>query len=236
MPLFTKDGRHVLFVHIPKTGGTSMERHLIKAGWSMSHHDGKVGRGRPNYVRQCSPQHMHAAVLRTILRVDRLDAVFTVVRDPVARFRSEFVHRGRGLTLGADDVEAWATKAFAQFEKDPFVYDNHIRPQVEFLIGGSRVYRLEDGFDAAVRDLNERYDLGLPEQVARVRSSEKSRGRSSKDVEVSESLERRLTEFYARDFQRFGYREMGKVSQTPSLVSRVAGRASRDLARLAERW
>ncbi|MCK9795020.1 sulfotransferase family protein [Isoptericola sp. 4D.3] len=237
MPVFTKDERNVLFIHVPKTGGSAVEKHFVADGWEMSYHDGRMPKGYPNYLRRCTPQHMHGALLKEIFRLRRFDAVFAVVRDPVARFRSEYVMRHKQeLTTNADAVEAWAEERFEKFASNPYVHDNHIRPQVEFLVKQAHVYRLEDGLDAAVADLNARHDLGLPSEVARVRTSERTRGISSKDVEVSASLEARLEEFYADDFRRFGYRDI-PLPPPPhrSLAARAAARASRELAGFAER-
>lgn len=238
MPVFTRDGRNVLFVHIPKTGGSAVERHFVDAGWAMTYHDGRMARDKPNYLRTCTPQHMHGALLEETFRLKRFDAIFAVVRDPVARFRSEYVMRHKtDLSTNAATVEAWAEESFSRFEKNPFVHDNHIRPQVEFLVPRIRVYRLEDGLDAALADLDERYDLGVPTEVARVRTSEKTRGISSRDVEVSATLDERIRTFYAADVERFGYLRPGEKpsSESASIAARAANKASRSLARLAER-
>jgi len=237
MPVFTQGERNVLFIHVPKTGGSAVEKHFVAAGWTMSYHDGRMSRGYPNHLRRCTPQHMHGALLKEIFRLRRFDAIFAVVRDPVARFRSEYVMRHKQeLTTSADAVEAWAEERFAKFSSNPYVHDNHIRPQVEFLVKGAHVYRLEDGLDTALADLNAQHGLDLPTEVARVRTSERTRGISSRDVEVSVSLEARLEEFYADDFRRFGYRDVPLPSPPHrSLGSRVAARASRELANLADR-
>jgi hypothetical protein len=237
MPVFTQGERNVLFIHVPKTGGSAIEKHFVAAGWEMSYHDGRMPKGYPNYLRRCTPQHMHGALLKEIFRLRRFDAIFAVVRDPVARFRSEYVMRHKQeLTTSAEAVEAWAKERFQKFASNPYVHDNHIRPQAEFLVKHAHVYRLEDGLDAAVADLNARHDLGLPPEVARVRTSERTRGISSGDVEVSASLEARLEQFYADDFRRFGYKDVpAALPPRRSLGARVASRASRELASLADR-
>ncbi|MGW8566298.1 sulfotransferase family 2 domain-containing protein [Isoptericola sp. NPDC055881] len=237
MPVFTKDGRNVLFIHVPKTGGSSVEDHFVAAGWKMSYHDGRMQRGAPNYLRRCTPQHMHGELLAEVFRLHRFDAVFAVVREPVARFRSEYVMRHKQeLSTDAEAVEAWAVERFEKFATNPYVHDNHIRPQAEFLVPGAQVYRLEDGLTAALEDLNARHDLGVPTEVPRVRTSERTRGIASRDVEVSASLRARLERFYAADFWTFGYEGTSvPPDRRRTLVRRVASRASRDLARWSER-
>lgn len=206
MPILTKDGRGVLFIHVPKTGGSSIENHFVKAGWTMSYHDGRVGEGTLNNYLWCTPQHMHGAMLRENFRIDRFDAVFMVVREPIARFRSEYVWRqGKDVDTSAHAVERWAEKIFARQKRSPFVMGNHIRPQVEFLVEGTRVFRFEDGLEPAVVALNEEFDLGLPSKLPRVRTSQKTSGVASSDVEISAPLEKRLRRFYAKDIRQFGY-------------------------------
>ncbi|SKC35889.1 sulfotransferase family 2 domain-containing protein [Krasilnikoviella flava] len=237
MPVLTRGDRNVLFIHVPKTGGSAIEKHFVAAGWEMSYHDGRMSKGDPNYLRRCTPQHMHGELLRETFRLRRFDAVFAVVRDPVARFRSEYVMRHKQeLSTSAEAVEAWGLAELEKLARNPYLHDNHMRPQVEFLVKQAHVYRLEDGLDAALSDLNERHDLGLPTEVVRSRTSERTRGISSRDVEVSATLRARLEEVYADDFRRFGYKDI-PLPPPPhrSLAARVVSRASRDLAGLAER-
>lgn len=235
MPVFTKDGRAVLFIHVPKTGGTALEKHFVRAGWEMSYHDGRMGKGELNHYRRCTPQHMHGSMLQEHFLLGRFDAVFAVVRDPIARFRSEFAMRNRHeMTTSAAAVERWAAETFDRYASNPFVHDNHIRPQAEFVVPETTVFRFEQGLDAVARELNERFGLDLAEKVSRVRTSERASGVPSRAVELTPGLESRLLDFYAEDFHRFGYRDV--PAPRPSLAARLLGRASRELAHLARRF
>jgi hypothetical protein len=206
VPVFIKDKRYVLFPHVPKTGGTSIERLFKQNGWQVHLRDGRTGPGTLNWVRRCSPQHMHAHLLREIVDLQRVDLIFMIVRDPLARFRSEYAMRQKepGRTDEAS-VEAWADRVLSRYASDPYAVDNHLRPQHEFLLDGCEVFRLEDGLDAMVSDLNRRHDLGLPDTVARRMRSADRGGVSSHEVQVSPRLEGRLRELYAEDFVQFGY-------------------------------
>ncbi|MGC3994823.1 MAG: sulfotransferase family 2 domain-containing protein [Propionicimonas sp.] len=207
MPVYRRDGRSVLFVHIPKTGGTSVEQLFKASGWEASYFDARYGAGTLNNLRWCGPQHMHGAVLKDLFRIDRFDLVFAVVREPVARFRSEYVWRHRKLDEAATDaatVSRWLAKTLVAYQKNPYLYDNHLRPQHEFLVPGTKVLRLEDGLGAALRDLSDAHDLGLDGEVERFKDS--SAGpRKSGDVEVSAATRGMLHRFYKRDFSTFGY-------------------------------
>ncbi len=206
MPVFRRDGRSILFVHVPKAGGSALERVFATSGWKTHYRDPKEAGPSVNKLRRCSPQHMHREMLETLFRMDRFDGVFMTVREPLARFRSEYAMRNTA-DVAADParVDAWADEAFAQYARDPHVFDNHLRPQTEFYVPGAHVYRLEDGLEAAVRDLNGRWDLGLAEQVPRVMDRHASTGVSSSEVRLSDDLVGRLHILYQDDFLRFGY-------------------------------
>jgi sulfotransferase famil protein len=208
MPVMVKGRRSVLFVHIPKTGGTTVERLFSSAGWTT--HLRRTRRTDPELFEllRCSPQHLHAEVLRDLFKLRQFDVVFSVVRDPVDRFRSEFAHRHSGqldsTQADADTVSAWADQAFARWERNPYILDNHLRPQTEFLVPRSRTYRFEDGLGAMVTDLNDRFDLGLPRKIPHRMSSERL-GLPSSAVQVSPGLRARLRVFYAADYTALGY-------------------------------
>ena len=208
MPVFLNGDRKILFVHIPKTGGTTLERMLVASQWEMRFRATSKSEPRIFGLRRCSPQHYHAALLREVFDLSAFSFRFLVVRDPIARFRSEYLHRTRDLTpppIHASAVEDWAERAFAAYEADPYVYDNHLRPQAEFALEDAAIYRLEDGFDHAVADLERRLGCPIHRDVSRGQDSLSKSGVSSSAVEISARLERLLRERYAADFEMFGY-------------------------------
>ena len=206
MPVFIKDERYVLFPHVPKTGGTSIERLFHRNGWRMHLRDAKVGKGSLHYVRRCSPQHLHAAVLRELIDLSRVDLCFMVVRDPIARFRSEYAMRQKDPTkTDAASVEAWAARVLARYERNPYALDNHLRPQHEFLLPGHRGVPARGRPDTMMTSLNERFGLGVPNEVDHRLKSTDRHGIASRDVEISPALEERLRELYAEDYRQFGF-------------------------------
>lgn len=207
MPIFRKDGRNVLFIHVPKAGGSTVERVFGTSGYQVLYRDPKTGPNSVNRLRRCSPQHMHAEMLTKNFRLAAFDLIFMVTRDPMARFRSEYgMRNSTSLQNGTvEDVDQWADKAFRRYLSDQFVFDNHIRPQSEFHIGKCHVYRLEDGLDHLVRELNSRFGFGLDEHIPRVMDRRSASGSASSDVQLSPALQHRLQDFYREDFTRFGY-------------------------------
>ncbi len=210
MPLFRKDRTSVLFVHVPKCGGTSITRAFRQRGFAVDYFDGRVGRETLNYFHHCTPQHWHADVLASILKLERITATFTFVRHPVTRLQSEYLwkHRDRpDLHLSPDVVEAWAVKAFARWRRGhTYVYDNHIRPQVEFLLPHARRFRVEDGVDTQLAELSRDHGLDLTFPLERAKeSNDLSAGHRSADVPISDRLNDMIHDFYDDDFRVLGY-------------------------------
>ncbi|WP_175539718.1 sulfotransferase family 2 domain-containing protein [Nocardioides exalbidus] len=207
MPIFTRDGRSILFVHVPKTGGTSVERMFIRAGWDVGLRATPHTHPAQSRLHRISPQHLHAPLLTELLRLGRFDAVFLVVRDPLLRFRSEYVMRNkRHEEAGrASHVEAWTDDVLDRLAANPSLLDNHLRPQHEFVLPQARVYRLEDGLEAAMADLRDHSGLHLPTEVPHTLDSGAGGGLSSRDVEVTDAVAARVRALYARDHEVFGY-------------------------------
>ncbi len=206
MPIYSRGEQRVLFVHVPKTGGTTVERLFRTAGWAEQLRETHKANPDTFALRRCSPQHYHAAVLAELYDLTRFDLTFLLTRDPIARFRSEYLMRNRSDPRAeAAAVEEWARHAFERWREDPYAFDNHLRPQHEFLVERAVVYRLEDGLGSILRDLNDRLDAQLSEQPPRAMSSLKRAGVPSSAVEVSAGLDRALREFYAADFAQFDY-------------------------------
>ncbi|GAB3273735.1 sulfotransferase family protein [Arthrobacter pigmenti] len=206
MPVFRKDGRNILFIHVPKTGGSTIEEVFNSSGYQVMYLDGKMGPTSPNYFRKCAPQHMNAEMLEHAFRLDKFDLTFLVARDPLARFKSRYVwsHR-KQASINPEISEEWVEKQFREFSTNKFVGGNHVRPQVDFLTPGCDVYNFETGLQNIVDDLDKRFDFSLNREIPRVREGGAVSHMSSKDVVVSPGLERRIKEFYAEDYIRFGY-------------------------------
>lgn len=207
VPVLIRNQQYLLFAHVPKTGGTSIEKHFRAAGWDVDLRDQRVGPGSRNYVRRCSPQHLHAAVLSEIVDLSRVRCSFMVVRDPLARFRSEYAMRQKDpARTDSDSVDAWADRVLDRRAQNPYTLDNHLRPQHEFALPDMRVYRLEDGLDTVLADLNTEFALELPPRIEhRLQESGVRHGIASRDVELSPALTGRLQDLYAEDYRRFGY-------------------------------
>ena len=152
MPVMVKDKSSILFVHIPKCGGSSLEQNMAEHGWQEILSVRGINAKQLKFLR-CSSQHMHAELLNEVVRLESFDKVITLVREPLSRLKSEYAFQ---LSQEITDLqpEEWIEHVFDEFSKDPFAYDNHIRPQNEFLTEQSLVFKLEnDGVNKALETI-----------------------------------------------------------------------------------
>ncbi|WP_353180665.1 sulfotransferase family 2 domain-containing protein [Salinisphaera sp. T5B8] len=215
MPIFTKGNKSVLFIHIPKSAGSSVEKIAAYAGWTESFSiRGRSLREIP-YCR-ASFQHLHAAPLGELFRFDKFDAVFTIVRNPFDRVKSEYYwQRVQGLTHLS--VAEWVGDRFSRYQDNPFLCDNHIRPQIEFVPNGVHVdiFKLEDkGVEGACQIFGSRRAGGLgnlknlKHALTRRRPRETFEKKSCKNSATEADFEKcykDIVKFYRSDFDAFSY-------------------------------
>lgn len=193
MTLLRHLDRIVYFAHIPKTGGSSVEYALRAAGARRALHFHK----RLGYVK-CNLQHMHAAVFDKFVPPEFYDYGFTVTRHPFDRLLSEYKWR---VHLGQTEMEfdPWVRKHLALAEQRPYLLDNHLRPQCEFVTDDIEIFRFEDGLAAPLASASE--NLRLQEVDTSVHR------RSGGDIEATWSTATRSQaySFYKNDFETFDY-------------------------------
>lgn len=218
MPVFLKDDIAVLFIHIPKTGGSSMEKQVAEAGWREVFSIRRIPAHKLGFIK-ASPQHFHAAFLEQMFNLEAFAEIFTIVRDPFARFRSEYYWHATS-TKTTPDPNRWIDEIFAAVATNPMVQDNHIRPQVDFLPSETpvHIFKLEEaGVARAMAEIFGKYgDLNAPapslSKTLRQRLLPRKAGVQEKvsvrrpEVDaVFEARRAEITAFYAADYARFGY-------------------------------
>lgn len=173
MPLARIGATQLFFVHVPKTGGTSIEAYLRAKGALALHGQGKGWSRAPL-------QHLHREAWAEIVPPGAYDAGFAILRDPRARLISEFrmraeplrpklrpaglVRLARNRAAGRPtylvrvghkaeylDFDGWVERVFADYRRDPWTLSNHIRPQSAFIDPRHRLFRLEDGLEPVLR-------------------------------------------------------------------------------------
>ncbi len=200
MPVFIKGQARVLFIHVPKTGGTAVEFFFEKNGWDISF----VDRGGDHSlvpVMHCSPQHLHADVLQQVFRLKGFSYMFMTVRNPLDRLVSEYRMRAH-MQATIEDIDTWVEAVLGGFQQNPYLIDNHIRPQAEFWVPGCEVFKQEYGFgEAWVDHIASRVGGRFDHRQVGVEMRFDAVARPA----LSVAAMRRVREFYARDYELFAY-------------------------------
>lgn len=197
MPFIQHNGKRVLFIHIPKAGGTSVET------WMKSVAPLRLfSIGIPRASR-CTPQHYRAQDIRALLGEDFFNLSVTVVRNPYDRVASEYRMQAQiarqGFWKSAPDFSTWLEENLSRQTREPFHLDNHLRPQWEFIGNEVEVFRLEDGLAAPLARLAEVLGLAPPETPPHELRGE------PQDIAWDVADRIRVQTHYAKDFERFGY-------------------------------
>ncbi|WP_082630743.1 sulfotransferase family 2 domain-containing protein [Roseovarius atlanticus] len=196
MPVFFRDQAAVLYVHVPKTGGSSIEARFLSSGYEHYFLFSKYSAMTP--TMKCSPQHYHAEILESCFNLRKFELIFMTVRHPLDRILSEY--KMRNSDPGSASPDMWIETTLEKYQDNPFIFDNHIRPQVEFYVEGARIFRLEDGIGSNwASDLNE--SLSNPLQTRSVHKLKST----TPTVPCSPTTEKLVLEFYRRDMNFFNF-------------------------------
>jgi hypothetical protein len=211
MPIFERQGMRLLFIHIPKCGGSSIETAFKQMGFTMQWFAGKGP-----FQWGCPPQHYHAELIQRRLAadgIDRLDGVFAVVRNPIDRMVSEYNFRMQNLLRLAErqgkaaprlpGLDGFIATAAAKWRADPLALDNHMRPQHEFLLPGCRVFRFESGLQDIIAAVMRMHRI-VPVTGNAMPHAQRSKPQADR-TQLSLRTLATINEIYAEDFTRFGY-------------------------------
>lgn len=198
MPAFRIGTKLILFIHIPKSGGTSINSWLATQGPESLYQ-----KHRPDDF-PCVPQHFHGDVLNTLFAPGFFDYSFCVTRNPYSRILSEYNYRItrprlKNKILPKPSFERWLKSALSAYSRDSYVHSNHVRPQHEFMIEGTEAFRLEDGLGPLRERLIQLTGIRIEEEIRTKNQSVK------RETAISEQAAARIRDFYAGDFDRFSY-------------------------------
>lgn len=147
------------YAHIPKCGGSSVERYCEKIGV-------KLGFINQFYLSQpqeipwsvSSPQHIDSDSLSRIFSSDFFDFGFAITRNPYDRLLSAFKYQRNKEKKILNDL------SLNDFVKNDLLcasselgrYDNHFHPQVKFILPDLNYtfFKLEDGLNGLRNFIN----------------------------------------------------------------------------------
>jgi Sulfotransferase family len=198
MPIFKINGELVLFAHIPKTGGATVQSYF--RNYTSVH----MFDDRPlNPDFRCSPQHFHCEQLKTLLPFDWYGYKFTIIRNPYTRLVSEYRMRMRDKivnNVAVEPFDRWVNRTFNDYAQNPYTCDNHIRPQWQFVDNSFEIFRFEERVPIIINKLQQR--LQLPPIAEPIPHRQKSQ---IIPVSPSKATLSSIADFYKEDFRRFNY-------------------------------
>jgi hypothetical protein len=203
MPVYRINNKIVLFIHVPKTGGTTVETFLSSHS-STSLHNAGVKLLRPvanaRLTRSLPLQHFHAELLEGIFAPDFFDYAFIIVRDPMERMKSEYRHSRELKRLETRlPFDQWLTLILGLASMVPNLRHNHYRPQADFLCFKAEIFRFEDGMENIVGRLAARLGLPRPDAIPHKRRTEKI------PIRISAASRARVRRIFASDYETFEY-------------------------------
>jgi|TARA_E500000331_G_C17229019_1_gene701718 hypothetical protein len=209
--IFEKGDIRVLFIHIPKTGGTSVRNLMISEGWTaLPNPDIPVTALASKELNgPRNSNHQHEKLRREWVKT--WDYEFTFVRNPYDRILSRAKQQARDLEI--DEIKeinffAWVDDILLRVlkEEGPGAEDNHHRPQHHFISEDTAVFRIEDQKEDFLKALRDRKIIGksallgsfnqsLPDYKQIKKPNWKQQGLIHKD----------FLDIYREDFVKFGY-------------------------------
>ncbi len=229
MPLFLHDGAMHYFAHIPKAGGSSVERFIAEAlGTPFLINRQFLSRPAVERWSRTSPQHILWSDLVTLVPEELIASAFAITRHPVARAASAYNYRvARADIPVGQSFEAWFERAAATYARRGFIYDSHLVPQHRFVPEDAATWRLEDGLGQALAAIAVRFGVAAPAAPIRENRTPKQRSPLVAGAEpMTQRTKDRIAEFYRDDFHRFDYDPRMDV-EIPLLVpARATARAA----------
>lgn len=212
MPLCRAGSKLIYFTHVPKCGGTSVERYLIARFGALGFHDPAFGsRDTAEVWTMTPPQHMPGPVQALLLPETLFDAHFATVRHPAHRLISMFLFmRDIEDKLPPDfTFSEWLSNLPDIVATQPFALHGHPRPMSEYIPENATVFHVESGLDHIVNWLDQMaHTQDGPRNVPHSNAYQDRISTTLKDRPKPQLTQKNLMqifELYAEDYNRFDY-------------------------------
>lgn len=193
----------LLFIHVPKTGGTAVETFFRGVGLAGYFDPPTYMPVRP-YLK-VPPAHYDYEVLRRLFDLDALYS-FAIVRHPVKRMISQYKWTLEKSTAAETLVNTpfsdFLAHMFAEYRRNENFASGHLKPQVRF-VGEkvTKIFKYEAGLEGIIRRVLE--DVGFrPQGDLKLPVVNNS---AMRKVEPSADDIRLIRSVYAEDYEAFGY-------------------------------
>ncbi|MBF9032144.1 sulfotransferase family 2 domain-containing protein [Rhodobacterales bacterium HKCCE3408] len=217
MPIIRAGAQLIYYAHVPKCGGSSVERYLTDRFGPIAFVDTRHHSLRPERRwSRSSPQHIDLVSFERLFPRGFFDASFAIVRHPVARLVSayHFQLEVERSTPAAFSFSDWLDMIPETLAEIPFAYDNHILPMTQIVPEGARVFHIEHGVDAIIPWFDELTGVVCGPRAMRRVNEHKGRGGAKEKPSATDIA--RIAEIYAEDFERFGYTPDDRTPTAPA--------------------
>ncbi len=214
MPLysFEKNKRKAffLFIHVPKTGGTSIVeflRHL-----KFSEYFGYDSNFRKQFKEP--PQHFTYNLLNEMINIELLDFSFAIVRNPINRIISSYFwsleNSSKSSLYLNMDFQTWFNFQTEDFKKNKNTLSNHILPQYYF-IGPKikKIYYFESGLDNIFLDVVKNIGLKIKGdfKLPHIFNTGIKYNDAKKEIKQNKIIVNRIYDFYRKDYEMFKFHQ-----------------------------
>ena len=207
MPLFEKNGRRIVFIHIPKAAGSSVEALFKEQGWSLGFYQRIKDRDA------IAHQHYTYSDLKShIPDIDDLCS-FAIVRDPFDRIISEWVYQSERMRTSDLEFNDFVRHVDCSLQLDRTYWDNHWRPQTDFIDEKMNlVIKMEKMNEVLLPFLNDNEIIVNPMMPHTNRRKKRKRS-AGRVLSVNAESRDRILRIYARDYDELGYSPFVTVTE-----------------------
>jgi hypothetical protein len=219
MPYFKKNDVNVLVIHIPKTGGSSVE-HFFSKKYDIRLNSKSLYYLKTNQEQlektiptKPSLQHFTYELLYNYKKILDIDfenniKIITVVRNPYERTVSDLFWYSK-ITANSSKNEVF--DAIRDFTSNPYEwYDNHNRPQYTFItkdneiIPNIHILRTETLID-------DMHNLGYPDFNMHINKNRNSIKNADYFKFLNRDSIKLINDVYDNDFKLFNYTKISEV-------------------------
>lgn len=206
MPFINLAGKNILFVHIPKTGGITVESWLASIAPLHFCSDYNAGFSKTFLA---TPQHFTADDIKKLFVDGFFSYSFLFVRNPYGRLESEYryLHKMGHLQRSIKNLwtvpsfNQWIKKSLKEIHKNPWIWDNHLRPQWEYIYPPIDIFKMEEGLLSGIKTVASKINVEAPKTLPHLNHTREINVTTTWDDESRELVQK----YYARDFKEFGY-------------------------------
>lgn len=183
MPIFIKHKK--VFIHIPKTAGSSIEKQF------ELNNDKRIFHSESVYINGHSPQHSTFKELLNWRLIPNDFQVFAVIRHPYERFVSEYNYRN--TKNNPENLDSFCNRLLGLFRNE-YDWDNHHLSSSDFIEGANDITLLR--FESLKEDFKNFTGIELKE-------NEMKREKIITLQDLSDEIKNKIQLVWSKDFEYF---------------------------------